>query len=98
MGAGIGLSLSALFDMLLIGGFYGWRYGVRITPSTIRLSIGQGLLLAATMAACLTLPELWRYAVGVPLCAVSAWRSYKLLTAETAIISQLRNRFRKCPK
>ena len=97
-GAGIGLSLSALFDMLLIGGFYAWRYGVRITLSTIRLSVGQALLLAVTMAAALTLPELWRYAVGVPLFAVSSCLSYKLLAAETAIISQLRNRFRKCPK
>lgn len=97
-GAGIGLSLSALFDLFLIGGCYGWRYGVRVTLSTIRLCIGQALLLAVTMAAALILPELWRYTVGVPLFLLSAWSCYKLLDAETTLISQLRNRFHKCPK
>lgn len=91
-GTGIGLSLSALFDLLLIGGVYGRHYSVRIAAATWRLALTQALLVGATLVACMVLPEVWRYAVGLPLLALSLWRSYKILNAETTYIQKIRQR------
>lgn len=92
IGAGIGLSLSSLFDMCLIGFTYSLHYGFRMTLPTFTLAATQALLVAATLAACLLLPPLWKYPVGAVLLALSAWRSYGILSRETQIFARLRKR------
>lgn len=96
-GAGIGLSLSALFDLLLIGFIYGHHYGFRLSRSTTVLTLQQGLLVGLTLVVCLWLPMWGRWAAGLLLLALSAQRSYCVLSAETTIIEKIRNhlKFRK---
>lgn len=94
-GAGLGLSLSALFDLLLIGLTYGHFYHVRLRSSTVRLALLQGALLASTMVACMILPLWGRMTIGLPLLAYSAWHSYRILNAETTIIQGIRRKLLK---
>ena len=90
MGAGIGLSLSALFDLIMIGTIYGWHYRFRLTRSTLALAIEQGLLVGATMALCLLTEGVTKYVVGALLVILSAWRSCSVLARETTIIQRLK--------
>lgn len=91
-GAGIGLSLSALFDLVLIGACYGWHYGFRLSSSTAWLALQQTVLLSLTLAACLYAPPFWRWLIGGLLFVLSLVRSYVVLAAETTIIDKIRRR------
>lgn len=91
-GAGVGLSLSALFDLLLIGLTYGHYYHVRLQSDTIRLATVEALWLGCTVMGCMILPGLWRFIIGIPLLCCSTWQSYKILSAETTIIEKLRQK------
>lgn len=93
-GAGTGLSLSALFDLLLIGFTYGHRYGFRLNPSTSFLAFQQALLLGVAVFVCLYLTSWWRWLLGLLLLAVSLRRSYVILVAETTIIAKIRRRLK----
>ena len=94
-GAGLGLSASALFDLLLIGFTYGRYYRVRLPVATIRLAVMQALLLGAAVVGCMLLPSFWRLAAGLPLLACSAIISYRILAAETTIIEKVRQKLLK---
>ena len=89
VGIGIGLSLSALFDALLVGFCYRYRYGLRIETSTFLLTFEQMVLLALTVAACLALPPLWKYVVGTALLIISAVCSYVVLRRESNIMQHI---------
>lgn len=92
IGAGIGLSLSSLFDMFLIGITYSLHYHFRMTLPTFSLALQQALLVGATLAVCLVSPPFLKYPVGACLLCLSAWRSYGILERETAIIPKLRKK------
>ena len=92
MGAGIGLSLSALFDLVLIGVCYGRHYGFRLSSSTTLLALQQTILLALTLVVCLYAPPVWRWLMGGLLFVLSLVRSYVVLAAETTIIDKIRHR------
>ena len=81
-GAGLGLSLSALFD----------HYGFRLNASTARLAVEQALLLGSALACCRLLSAPWRWLAGGLLFALSAYRSYGILAAETTIIQKIQKR------
>jgi len=98
MGAGIGLSLSALFDLLLIGLGYGWHYGFRLKPSTAWLAVQQGALLALTLVVCLWMSSYWRWLAGGALLLLSAARSYRILATESTFFEKIRNRLNPCQK
>lgn len=91
-GAGLGLSLSALFDLLLIGITYSWHYGFRLTRSTLLLVLQQALLMALAVAGCLWLPTWWRWLCGLLLLVLSARLSYGVLSAETTVIEKIRHK------
>ena len=95
IGAGIGLSLSALFDLLLIGFSYGHHYHFRLSRSTTWLTLQQAILLGLTLFVCLYAPALWRWSLGTLLFALSVGRSYVILAAETTLIHSLKERFLK---
>lgn len=80
LGLGVALSLSALFDMTMILLCYRRRYGCRLSGATVNAALVQGLLLAVVLAACLQ-PVLWvRFAVSMPVLALSVWKGYRLLS------------------
>ena len=95
MGAGIGLSLSSLFDLLLIGTTYGIIYRFRMAVATARLAIGQTLLVGTGLVVCLLLPPTWKYITGALLIALSMAYSYRYLSKESNIILKIRNKLRR---
>jgi len=95
MGAGIGLSLSALFDLLLIGITYGILYRFRMTTATARLAIGQSILVGGCLAVCYLLPPIGKYVVGGILIALSLAYSYRYLSQESTVIIKIRNKLRR---
>lgn len=97
-GAGIGLSLSALFDLLLIGITYGLHYNFRLTRSTAGLALQQAILVGTSLVVCLFLQSGWRWFLGLMLLALSTYRSYVILSTETTLIHKLRQRFMPCHK
>lgn len=97
-GIGIGLSLSSLFDVFLVGLCYRRRYGFRIESSTLQLTIEQMVLLAVAVVACLALPPLWKYIAGIVLLIVSSAFSYVVLRRESNIVQHLLKKFSSCRK
>ena len=70
-GIGVALSLTALFDVVVVLLVNGCLYGCRLSARTIRLSLVQFLLLAVHVAVCF-LPVLWlKITVGAALFLVS---------------------------
>lgn len=91
-GAGIGLSLSALFDLVMIGLCYGYHYGFLMASSTVWLVLQQALLLGIALGFCLLASPLWRWVVGIVLLLLSIRRSYSILASETTIIHKILKR------
>lgn len=91
-GAGVGLSVSGLFDLLLIGTCYGSYYHIRLQRGTLLLAVEQGLIVLCAMLACMLLPLSWRLVVGGLLLVASAWLSWRVLSRESAFIERIKNR------
>ena len=79
IGAGIGLSLSALFDILLVGVGYGIIYKIRLSPATIRYAAVQAGAVVATTALCLATEGWIKYALGALLIIASSAYSFIML-------------------
>ncbi len=95
MGAGIGLSLSALFDLLLISITYGILYQFRMTVATACLAIGQAVMVAISLGVCLLLPPMGKYIVGSLLIILSLTYSYRYLSKESDIIQKIQKKLRR---
>lgn len=68
LGAGIGLTVANLFDLLLLFFVYRSKYKFRFTRQGLRLYLCQGILLAGTLC-CMPSQSLWiRYGVSSALC------------------------------
>lgn len=94
-GIGVGLSLSALFDVLLVGLSYRRLYAFRLERSTWRHTIEQMLLLGAAVAACLLLPPVWKYVAGACLFLLSGACGYVILARESDIVQRLLQKLHK---
>lgn len=94
-GAGIGLSLSALFDLMMIGCVYGKHYKFRITRSTLMLAVVQGLCIAVSMYVCIYHTGLLRYGLASVVLAASTYQSYSILSRETSFVAKLKAKFHK---
>ena len=81
-GAGIALSVAALFDLLMIGIVYGFRYHIRVRRRTVALIVPQGLLLAIAVGACLWLSPLYKYIIGIGALLVSTLFTLRLFSRE----------------
>lgn len=92
MGTGIGLSLSAVFDFILIGGTYGTVYGIRLTPATRRMVAAQFCAVAASLAVCLFVAGPAKYALGGLVLLLSGAYSYRILSRETEVIPRIRKK------
>ena len=91
-GAGIGLSLAGLFDMLLIGVSYGYYYHIRLQSRTLRLAILQAVIVMGMIPVCMYLPDAWRLVTGIACLMLSAGLSYNVLSRESGIIQRLKSR------
>lgn len=91
-GAGVGLSVANLFDLVSVTTVYHFRYGYRPSFATVRRCALQGLLLLGCLVAALQ-PLLWvKVAVGLPLFLLSAGISLRLLSRETSLLQRLKLR------
>lgn len=72
LGAGIGISLAHLWDLLLLSLVYRRRFAFRMTASTLRISLLQGCLLAIGLCGTLLEGETSRIVVGVAALLLSA--------------------------
>ena len=95
VGAGIGLSAAALFDLLLIGTCYGMHYHFRFERHTLAIIATQSTAVAAAVAACFLLPPLHKYAVCAVLLAAATAASLRLLGTDSAAIQRLAARLRR---
>ena len=93
IGAGIALSVAALYDLLSIVFVYGWKYGCRISGHTLRLISFQFVCLVVAVAVCLQNNLYVKYIVGSVVMLVSAWRSWKLLDRRSQVAHDLIRRF-----
>lgn len=83
-GAGIGLSLANLFELVILASVYRWRYGFRFSALPLRHAALQGVCLLVAVGAALQ-PMAWlRYAGGIPPVLVSFALSLRFLKGEFA--------------
>ena len=94
LGAGIGLSLSAVFDLVMIGTIYGSHFHFRFAAETVRLIIPQWIVVTLTMFACLFMDSTWRYVIGFVLFISSCWYSYGVLSRESEIVKKIKKKLR----
>lgn len=95
VGAGVALSLSALFDMLLITTTYSRIYGISFRRSTLRVIAVQSLLLAAVIAACMPLITWVKYSVAIPAFVVSVAYSWHTLSADVHFTRTLHDKINR---
>lgn len=92
-GAGIALSVSNLFDMLMICTVYHLKYGYRFSMRVIVTGAGQAVLLILGVYAAYQ-NNLWlKYLCGIPVFAVSTVWAVRTLSKETEFVSAIRRRF-----
>ena len=92
-GAGVGLSASALFDLILISTCYFWRYHIRFESHTLIIIAIQTILVACSVAVCLLLPPIIKYIVGCILLALYLWFTFRSLGSDSVIVQKLLTRF-----
>lgn len=91
-GAGLGLTLANLFDLLSVATVYHYRYSYRPDVATLRRCLVQGLLLLGGLVAALQPAWGMKLGVGLPLFGLSCAYSYRLLSRETSLSARLRLR------
>ncbi len=94
-GAGIALSLAALFDLVMICSLYGAGYHFRLLRTSLGLIIPQGLLLLAVGLSSLCGLTAVKYCTGVPCLALSLWLTWRTLSRDPQTASRLTQRLRR---
>lgn len=98
VGAGLGLSLANLFDLLLISTVYHFKFGFRYERSTLRRSAMQYLLLVAGLLAAIQESAWAKWSLGLAALALSCWLSWHLLRRETSVVEKWKGLTRKFRK
>lgn len=93
IGCGIALSLSSLFDLVMISVVYHFRYHFSFSSRTIFISVIQGALLAVSICMA-TENNLWmKYGVGLPVMFLSMFGSAYFLYKETSLVEEVKMKF-----
>lgn len=94
-GVGVALSVASLFDLLQIRLVYGWRYRIRLKPTTWRLFLGELVCLTAVVPFCYQSPYSGpKYIVGAAAMGVSLLLAYRLLSRESGLVGRILKHFR----
>ena len=88
-GAGVALSLGALFDVACVLLVYGRIYGCRVTGATWRLCLVQAMSLGLAVLCCLQGSAWVRYGVGACLFVFSLAYSLRLLSHRSGFFKRL---------
>ncbi len=93
-GCGIALSLSNLFDLLLISSVYHVKYQFSFSTRPFLVSIIQAVLLAMAVAVCVAVPAPHKFFFGMPVLVLSLWISLRILCKETTVLHVIKDRLR----
>jgi hypothetical protein len=98
-GTGLALSLSYLFDILLVGAYAYWRFHYRVSMPVIHYAAIQfSLGLAVYVVTFIDSPIIY-WTLGTLLCLVSLLVSVHILHQKTklwaSLMTKLKNRFRR---
>ena len=91
-GAGVALSLNALYDVVCVLLVYGKLYGCRVERATWRLCMAQAMSLSVAVACCLQENGWIRYGMGSLLFAFSLFYSLQLLSRKSDFFRRLSSR------
>lgn len=90
-GAGIGLSVANLFDLLALTTVYGLRYGFRFEVPVLRRCLLHFVLLLMGLGCALVPDAALKFGLGIPVAIASVALSWRFLGRETDIIVRLRH-------
>lgn len=90
-GAGIGLSVANLFDLLALTTVYGLRYGFRFEVPVLRRCLLHFVLLLMGLGCALVPDAALKFGLGIPVAMASVALSWRFLGRETDIIVRLRH-------
>lgn len=90
-GAGIGLSVANLFDLLALTTVYGLRYGFRFEVPVLRRCLLHFVLLLMGLGCALVPDAVLKFGLGIPVAMASVALSWRFLGRETDIIVRLRH-------
>ena len=89
-GAGLGLSVANLFDLVAITTVYRWRYGFRFETKVLQRSLMQYLLLVSGLVCAMQSELALKIPLGAIVASLSMWTSWNVLRRETSIVQRLR--------
>ena len=95
LGSGVALSLSNLFDLLLIFLTYHYRYDFRFSLRALMLIGLQGALLLITVLVALQGDEYLKYGIGLVAALISIAVSLRILYRETSLLTVVGRYFKK---
>lgn len=90
-GAGIGLSVANLFDLLALTTVYGLRYGFRFEVPVLRRCLLHFVLLLMGLGCALVPDAALKFGLGIPVAMASVALSWRFLGRETDILVRLRH-------
>ena len=98
-GTGVALSLSYVFDIVLVGVYTYWRYKYRVSMQVLQYAAIQFTLGVAVYIVTLVDNPLIYWTLGTLICLASLFVSISILHQKTslwsALINKLKNRFRR---
>ena len=97
LGTGVALSLSYVFDILLVGAYTYWRYHYRVSMQVLQYAAIQFTLGVAVYIVTLVENTLIYWSLGTLICLASLFVSISILHQKTslwsALINKMKNRF-----
>lgn len=97
LGTGVALSLSYVFDILLVGAYTYWRYHYRVSMQVLQYAAIQFTLGIAVYIVTLVDNPLIYWSLGTLICLASLFVSISILHQKTslwsALINKMKNRF-----
>ena len=97
LGTGVALSLSYVFDILLVGAYTYWRYHYRVSMQVLQYAAIQFTLCVAVYIFTLVENPLIYWSLGTLICLASLFVSISILHQKTslwsALINKMKNRF-----
>lgn len=97
LGTGVALSLSYVFDILLVGAYTYWRYHYRVSMQVLQYAAIQFTLGVAVYIVTLVENILIYWSLGTLICLASLFVSISILHQKTslwsALINKMKNRF-----
>lgn len=94
-GAGLGLSVANLFDLVAITTVYHWRYGFQFDRVVLRRTLIQYVLLVVGLVCAMQSQLAVKISLGAVVASLSLWMSWGVLKSETKIEERIKAKLNK---